>query len=210
MKYGPTKFKHCEVFMKGNDTNRVKEIIAGNQEAIRRPQGLWKDEIYKSEKPGGLGKIELIMANGWKNNLITEPITRLLGGLMKNEGSFSGGVLFHAVGEGLVAWDTSLPDPTFTQTTLVNEHFRKAPDSITYKDSGGVPTGSITNRISIKTTFAFADGPGLNGKFMRNQGLFGGDATSTLDSGFLIDAINHIKIFKDATIQIVRTIDLIF
>jgi len=190
--------------------NRSDLIMSKDASRIKRPYGIWHDKIYKSEFEGGKGKITLIKEIDWKSNLITEPMTRLLAGLMKNEGSFSGGILFHAVGEGLPSFDVTLPDPTFAQTTLVNEHFRKAPDSITFLDPGGTPTVTITNVIRTTTTFAFLDGPGLNGKFMRTQGLFGGDATSALNSGFLANAINHIRIFKDATIQIVRSIEFTF
>lgn len=170
-------------------------------------KGMWRDEVWRKRPDGS---IYLQEKSELSANLITEPITRLLAGLMKNEPTFPNGIAFHAVGSGLVSWDTALPAPTFAQTQLVTEIFRKAPDSISYLDGGGLPTLTITNKIRVKTTFDFLDGPGLNGNFIREQGLFGGDATSTLNSGKLIDAINHVKIFKDATIRLVRQIELTF
>lgn len=170
-------------------------------------KGMWRDEVWKKDRAGG---IYLSEKTELKANLITEPITRLLAGLMKNEGSFGGGILYHALGTGLPAWDSVLPPPVFSQVALETEIFRKAPDAITFLDIANLPTATVTNKIRVTTTFDFNDGPGLNGNYIREQGLFGGDATLTFDSGKLVDAIHHVKIFKDSSIRLVRTIELTF
>lgn len=70
-----------------------------------------------------------------------------------------------------------------------------------------VPTGEITNKIQVQTLLDFGD---ANGEDIREQGLFGGDATAVLGSGFMIDKIHHSRRYKDNTIQIRRFIQLLF
>ncbi len=70
-----------------------------------------------------------------------------------------------------------------------------------------LPVGERSNIVQAQTIFDFTDGP-AGGVQIREQGLFGGDATSIKDSGLMINAINHPKIFKDATIRIIRRIAL--
>lgn len=170
-------------------------------------KGVFKDEIWKKD---GNGVPYLDQVTDPTENLIVTAASQLLAGLMLNESTFTGGILQHAQGEGFVAWDTLLPDPTLGQTQLNVELARIAPDSIVYLDGASLPTLTITNTIQIKTTYDFLTPSALNGKFIREQGLFGGDATGTINSGFMIDAINHVKIFKDSSIRIVRFIDLTF
>lgn len=171
--------------------------------------GYWRDEVYKLID----GKeVKVDEDKDWNKNKITINMTLLLAGLMKNEITFTGGILQHAQGTGLPAWDVTLPTPLFSQTQLVNEYYRKAPDSISYVDSMGVPVLVITNSILIRTTLDFneANGGDNLGRFIREQGLFGGTATPTLNSGYMADAINHKARFKDSTVKIIRFIRFIF
>lgn len=173
--------------------------------------GYWRDEVYKIVD-GKEVRDEERSDKDWNKNTITVGMTILLAGLMKNDPGFTGGILQHAQGTGLPAWDVTLPTPLFSQTQLVNEYFRKAPDSISYVDSMGVPTLDRTNSILIRTTLDFneANGGDNLGRFIREQGIFGGDATATLNSGFMADAINHKARFKDSTVKIIRFIRFIF
>lgn len=237
--------------------------------------GMWYDEVYRKDANGEPVLVERTDIN---KNLITTDFRRLVAGLMLNEGSFTGGVLQHAMGRGGgAAWDISLPSPSFGEVQLTDEFFRKTPDAIVYlkdvtgtADSGtvttlvdaartepdctfdgfvlkvtagtnsglqrtvvtytvgnfvfstafpdpidatsvyiieDVPTGTITNKIQIQTLLDFAD---ANGEDIREQGLFGGDATGSVNSGFMIDKINHPRRFKDSSIQIRRFINLLF
>ncbi len=183
------------------------EKIINKEKIMSKPKGVFWDEIWKKDEQDNVYCDHVTKKC---DNIIVNVASDLLAGLMLNEPTFTGGILQHAVGEGFLVWDISLPNPVASQTTLNTELARLAPDSIVYLDGSDNPTATITSKIRIKTTFDFLTPAALNGKFIREQGLFGGDATSTTDSGIMIDAINHVKIFKDATIRIVRFIDLTF
>ncbi|MCC6310983.1 MAG: hypothetical protein IT345_08720 [Trueperaceae bacterium] len=176
-------------------------------DAARAVRGRFRDEIYRR---GLDGQEVLVAATPLRENLIVGTLPVLLAGLMANEHTFAGGILFHAIGEGLAEWDTgAVGKPDFAQTRLVAEHHRKAPDSITYLDDAGQPVDPVTPTLLVKTTFDYDDA-GANGRFIREQGLFGGTATEAKDSGLMVDAINHPAIWKDETIRLVRFIQLMF
>ncbi|HUU60446.1 MAG TPA: hypothetical protein VMZ50_12970 [Phycisphaerae bacterium] len=181
-------------------------------DAVRKARGQWRDEVWRRDP--ATGEVRLVEADDWDPNLIVSTFTNLLAGLLANEGTFLGGILQHAQGSGDSSWDVQLPNPSFDQTTLVAEYFRKAPDSITFVDENGDPVaaGVITNSILIRTDYDFdeANGPGGTGEFIREQGLFGGTATGAADSGLMVNAINHKARFKDDTVKIIRFIQLIF
>ena len=75
-----------------------------------------------------------------------------------------------------------------------------------------VPEVSVdpTNAIEVRTTWDYGTpSDPINYKYIREQGLFGGTATGTVDSGLLIDRVTHERIFKAPTTKLVRMIDLI-
>jgi len=142
-------------------------------------------------------------------NLIVDTAFQAMAGSFGNIAGTSGGIQQHAMGAGLVGWDVSLPLPTLGQVKLVTEIIRKVPDTIDYIDA---PLGTIvagpTSIIRVQTTLDFADLGG--GADIREQGLFGANATGAADSGLMIDAVNHVKIFKDSSIKLIRFIELQF
>ncbi len=174
-------------------------------------RGRYWDEIYKRDPV--TGEDVLVETTKVIENKILVPLPTLLAGLMSNDVTFTGGILFHAIGEGDPGWDslTTIPAPNFNDTTLLAEHFRKVPDSIIYVDNLGAPVipPARSNIIEVKTTIDFEDA-GANGKFMREQGVTGGDATAALNSGLQVNAIRHKAIFKDNTIKVLRFIQFIF
>lgn len=193
------------------DRRRAELARAGRvterYDAARAIRGRFRDEIYRRLPDS---REVLVEASPLRDNLIVGTLPVLLAGLMANEHTFAGGILYHAIGEGLAEWDTGAIDkPDFGQTRLVAEHHRKAPDSITYLDDDGQPVDRVTPTLLVKTTFDYDDA-GANGRFIREQGLFGGTATAEKDSGLMVDAINHPAIWKDETIRLVRFIQLIF
>jgi hypothetical protein len=178
-------------------------------EKVRPPQGFFKDIIYKKGKDGIVRKVK---DTGWVHNDIVEGMVKLIAALMKNQVGLQG-MLFHAQGTGETTWDTAgIPTPGWSDVALTHEYFRKAPDSIVFLDETGNPTPTPTNRLLVQTTLDFADANGDDGlgRNIRCQGMFGGDATSTLDSGFMLDEINHTKRWKDSSVKIVRFIKFIF
>lgn len=182
------------------------------EERVPRPDGYTRDVVIK-KMPDGTEKV--IEDTGWKHNKIVKGITLLMAGLFANEASYSGqGILFHAQGEGDPAWDAlnPVPEADWLDTTLEAEYFRKAPDSIVYLDDSNNPVGYITGRILVTTTLDFgeANGPMGTGIYIREHGLFGGDATATLNSGKMIDAIRHKARWKDVTVKLIRYIRFVF
>lgn len=168
-------------------------------------KGKYRDEVYKLVD----GKEVLVEKTEFKSNLIVVGMPKLLAGLMANEPSFLGGIRYSAQGKGNGAW-TSPPAPTFNSVALMNEYFRKVPDSITYLDSFGAPSAPVTNSILIRTTLDFAEANDTGSVNIREQGLYGGTATGTLNSGLLANLIFHAPRFKDSSVKLVRFIQLIF
>lgn len=166
--------------------------------------GWWRDEIYKKDSVSG--SINLVQKTNWVKNTIVDNFGVLIAGLLLGDYLLEG-IQFHAVGSGETAWDTTIPPVNNTDSTLVTEELRKAPDSILYLDpyDDPLPPGQRSNIIEIRTTFAFDDGP-PSGFFIREQGLFGGDATSTADTGLMLNAIRQDRTFKDSSIQIIKFI----
>lgn len=98
-----------------------------------------------------------------------------------------------------------------TGTITVSSSFTAPIDNTSVYEFQPVVSVSETNTIEVKTTLPFGiPADPFNGIDIREQGLFGGDATTTLDSGFMIDNIRHAKIFKDDSIQLIRFIRLSF
>lgn len=168
-------------------------------------KGRYRDRVYKLVD----GKEVLVEETDFKSNLIVVGMPKLLAGLMANEPSFLGGIRYSAQGKGDGAW-SSPPAPTFNSASLMNEYFRKVPDSITYLDSGGLPSVPVTNSILIRTTLDYAEANDSGAVYIREQGLYGGTATGSLNSGILANLIFHAPRYKDGTVKIVRFINLIF
>ena len=185
-----------------NKSNQEKEQIS-----LKQIEGIFWDEVYTQDKNG---KDILITRTEKKKNKILIGMAKVIAGLLANEATFLGGILYSAQGAGDVGWDAGGPPaPVWTQIKLVDELFRKVPDSIAYVDVDGNPVGYISNYLLVKTILEYAE-TALNDKYIREQGLFGGDATITKDSGYLLDTLRHLKIWKDASIKIIRYIQLGF
>lgn len=191
-----------------NEKTNPGQVPVERYDAVSVVKGIWRDEVYRIDPK--TGQEVLVEGSNWTPNKIVGTISKLLAGLMKNDVSFIGGILFHAQGRGLASFDVSLPVPPFSATQLVDEYFRKAPDSIVYLDGLGVPTATPTGSILIKTTLGFLEANGVSGEFIREQGLFGGTATAALNSGLMVNLIFHKARFKDAGVKIIRFINLIF
>lgn len=180
------------------------------EEKNHLPKGFFKDEVWK--KDPATGKEVLVENTGWVHNDIVEGMVKLIAALMKGEIGIHG-MMYHAQGEGEPGWDIGgAPVPAWSDTALSNEYFRSVPDSIVFLDALDVPTATITNVLLVKTTLDFGDANGNDGlgRDIRCQGVFGGDATAVLDSGMMLDEINHTKRWKDATVKIVRYIKFVF
>lgn len=94
-----------------------------------------------------------------------------------------------------------------TGTITVSSPFSNPIDSTSAYEFTQTSSASATNAIEIRTTWDYGDPP--FGEYIREQGLFGGLATATVDTGSMIDAIVHAKRWKDNSVKLVRYIDLI-
>lgn len=171
-------------------------------------EGYWWDKVYKKDKEGN---VYLAETTEVKKNLIVSSFKSILAGLLGNEPTFTGGILYHAIGEGETSWDVSLPSPVFEDTTLTNEYYRQEPDDISYKNSLGNPVSLVedASTILIKTTFGFETPTHpVNNRFIRTQGLVAGKGTSSINTGLLVDIINHKGLYKDVSVQYERFIEI--
>jgi hypothetical protein len=109
-------------------------------------KGKWRDTYYRR---GPDGQDVLDHVTPWQHNIITQPFTYPAAGLLTGDLSFSGGILYHAIGAGAVSWDTLLPDPTKFDTQLYAEVDRRAPDGMAYIKAGDgqAVSGSTTTIV---------------------------------------------------------------
>ena len=141
-------------------------------------------------------------------NTVVDDCSRLIASLMKGQAGYKG-ITYWAVGSGAGTWDNANPPaPAVGDTKLLNETFRKAINAsdITFLDSSGNPTTSVTNKLQIKVTFTETE---ANGE-LREFGLFGGNASSTKNSGIMINRKTHGLIYKTSGMTLERTIRIVF
>jgi hypothetical protein len=149
--------------------------------------------------------------SGWRTNRVVDSCNALIAALMKAEPGFSG-VLFWAVGAGATSWDNLMPSPLAADRQLSNEIARKAvvPADIVFLDDQDAAVAGPTSRLRIASTFTPADFGGQGIPSLREFGLFGGDATTTANSGWMIDYVIHPLIRLSAGMTLTRNLNLTF
>ncbi len=156
-------------------------------------KGRFKDSLYTPNN-------EMIKDFLWQSNIIVYPCLDLVANLLKNHPGMKG-VLYLAVGEGAEKWDENPPNEEPSTRQLVKEIFRKSID----------PTRGMSYSEEAKTLIINIEfGPDEAVGTLREFGLFGGDATDTINSGFLINYKIHPKIEKTTPKILRRTIYLSF
>lgn len=135
------------------------------------------------------------------HNLIVSSVEKLIMSLFKNQSGYSG-IQYWAIGSGASAWDNAVPSPTKDEVKLVNEIGRVpiSADEIVFLDSDFNESGVPTNIIQITHTFNSEECNGI----WREFGIFGGNATSTANSGIMINKRNHSVITKTSDMDIKR------
>lgn len=147
------------------------------------------------------GKVEVIERG---HNLVVDKVLPLIMALLK--GSLSG-VQYWAVGSGSTSWDSNPVNPLLTETKLTNELGRKAitASNMTFVDPETLETSSSpTTCLEISCTFYEEDCNGV----WREFGIFGGNATTTKDSGYMIDKKHHSLLTKTEEMVVDRKIFL--
>ena len=119
-----------------------------------------------------------------EHNLIVSKASNFMAKRMLPGTSWGAGIGYLEIGTGVGTGTQQAPQAeSSTQTALRVALARKAIASWTYLDGSGNPTASETNVIQLTTTFAAADAVGA----LVEMGLFGGDATLTLGSGYMFN-----------------------
>ena len=157
--------------------------------------GDYKDTIkYKN------GKIETREGH----NIVVTSFLNLVTSLLAGK---AGGIKYWAIGSGESSWSSSLPEATTSETQLTSEIGRKAINTsdMVFLDSSGEVSDSPTNKLKITVTFGYDECTGT----WREFGLFGGsEASSTSNSGIMIDKKNHADIVKSIDMEITRELTL--
>ena len=166
-------------------------------------QGDWWDEVWKRDSQG-VPYLERV--TNVRKNTKMDVSAVLMAALMANDPG-NAGILQHAQGRGTAGWGTTPPAVSTGDLTLFDEAGRLAPDSIVFLDAFDVPVAGPTNVILVKTTY---DETELVGETLREQGLFGGTASATADSGIIINVIRHAPLFKSGAFSLIRNIKLTF
>ena len=133
-------------------------------------------------------------------NIIVNTASILIARLLKNNKEPQNGISYLAIGSGNGEWDLfDPPAPTTSQTRLENEFYRKAIDMSTYvHPETGEPTSVYTNIVDYSVTFGEGEAIGP----IVEMGLFGGDATSELNSGTMINWRTFPVINKTSTMSV--------
>lgn len=167
------------------------------------PKGVWWDIIERRNPFNGKVKVEFTPR---RNNIVTTE-GRILMAILFSQLAAVGGVVYHAVGSGLEAWDDSPSAPTLNDFPLVDEIYRAIPTTITFIEPPDTPTVTPTNIVRFTTVLDY--GVLTGGVYIREQALFG-DANATLDNGRCFNNIRHVKRFKDGQTRITRNVEINF
>jgi len=165
-------------------------------------EGWWWDEFYVRKN----GKLVLDHVTDQRRNTRMDGAVTLMAALFANAAGISG-VLYHAQGRGDAGWGASPPAVTTSDTTLFDEILRKLPDSVVFLDGSDNVVAGPTNIIRVRTTYIETE---MAGETIREQALFGGDATALAGSGYIVNTIRADGIGKSGAVQLIRNIKLIF
>jgi len=147
---------------------------------------------YQEEGPKVKGHLTIHLYEGGKeiysyekHNIIVNSASILIAQLLKDNTEPDNGISYLGVGSGSGGWDPfDPPAPTTSQTQLENEFSRKSIDLKSFVDPDtGEPTTTPTNIVDYSVTFGEAEAVGP----IMELALFGGDATSSLNSGTMVN-----------------------
>lgn len=135
------------------------------------------------------------------HNIVVLSFLRLVMCMLKHQTGYSG-IQYWAVGSGADSWDTSMPEPTIDATRLTQE-IGRVPISI--EDMAFLtPEFEIsnipTNIIQVRRLFTETECNGV----WREFGLFGGNATPTVNSGLMVNKRHHAILTKTSDMTVER------
>lgn len=178
-----------------------KKIVAN---FIQHIKGYYRDIFVDNNN-------QILWDTPWRSNLIVQNCSVLMAALMKRHEAMQG-ILYWAVGKGLPDWDSNNPNRISTISKLYNEVARQAiaTEQIIYINDANKPTENPTNRLEVTMEFKGEDIVSSGSLSFREFGLFGGDATETKESGFLIDHVIHPRIDMTPGLKLIRKLRLTF
>lgn len=137
-----------------------------------------------SEENQGYLKVKDIVQEMHVKNLIVNMASNFMAKRMRPGTSWGAGITHLELGTGVGTGTTQAPQvESVAQTALRVPLARKTITSWTYLDNAGQPTAAETNVIQLTTTFTETEAIGA----IVEMGLFGGDATATLGTGFMFN-----------------------
>jgi len=132
-------------------------------------------------------------------NLIVTKASQFMAKRMRPGTNWGNGITHLELGSGVGTGTLQNPQPeTIAQTNLREPFVRKPITSWTYLDSNKQPTASETNVIQLSTLFTEEE---ANGSIVE-MGLFGGDATDTIGTGYMFNYKVFPVITKGNTMQL--------
>lgn len=148
------------------------------------------------------GRVEVIERD---HNLVVNGILPLILSLLRRDSQYAG-IQYWAVGSGSSSWDTTMPNPTLTDTVLTSELGRKAvaTTDMYFVDVNYNKIETLSNTLEVCVTF---DTTECNGVW-REFALFGGKATATLNSGTMLNKKHHAVLTKTSEMVVERKIRL--
>ena len=176
----------------GVDTDNIALALASGDYHSIKMTGQITDRIFKNG---------VLVEERVGHNLVVNTALNLIMALLKRQSGYSG-IQYWAVGSGASSWDSGLPSPTAGDTRLTAEIGRVAidPSEIVFLNGNLQVSSTPTNIIQITHTFGVND---CNGKW-REFGIFGGNATSSANSGIMINKRNHEVITKTSEMTVER------
>lgn len=182
--------------------------MSKTQEQMRpKLRGQWKDDITLLDPVTGEAVKEI--PGHWRPNQIQDNSAIVVAAGLRRAGEVTSmnALSFMAVGEGQASWDTVPPAQPKADTTLDTEVFRKAiaaADMVFVDALGGSVVTGPTRFIRVVVVFGQSEANGT----LREFGMFGGDATVTLDSGQIFNWVVTSRVDKDTNMIITRTVDV--
>lgn len=164
-----------------------------NENLNVKVSGYIKDTIHHLDS----GEVEVREGH----NLVVTSFTKLVMSIIGRTTGFTG-LKYWAVGKGSEAWDENPTQPISSETRLTNEIGRKEIPVSAFKflDADGEEVSEPTNRLQVTLSFNSTE---CNGEW-REFGLFGGDATSSINTGIMMNKRHHAVITKTKDMVIER------
>lgn len=140
----------------------------------------------------------------WREN----PLTSLYWGRFEPDSFFNGSEITITAGTNAGEVRNVVSYEQISGKITVDIAFPEACDDTTQYEFTPAASLGESNAIEFRTTLDYTDL--TSGVYLREQGLFGGTAAISVNSGYMLDCIHHAKIWKDGSVKIVRFITLSF